>query len=355
MKMSQVSKNLQKPQMRNFLRLAVFCLALLVFSCGGGGNGDGNIVTGGTVESGRGTPQAVRSHVESRCPANSQSDFCARAYAIIAQWVAGEISDEEFVGRIIAMRERNLPSAGGPSSEAEEPPEPIAINVQERCGLTDFLEETAYDPAWEDWVNARERKVYTGTGAVRVVLYGESAPRVVVESIRVYSYNPDGQSRENTERVLKKLMCELAHDPDFHHVTLRPGQRDEDGEQVATLASIGKPTGNVLLFFEEDKVSSLLGRYDGMTYSEIRQDVIINQDYVYLGYSKIPLWDYDYENNIFDDFHSITGSSLIDCEELRIRLRGEGCIPGSDTEYYWDWFEIWNDNRPCDYDDSCSS
>lgn len=355
--MAQVSKNLQKLRMRNFLRLAVFCLALLVFSCGGGGNGDDDIVTGGTVENGRGAPQAVRSQVESRCSANSQSDFCAQAYAVIAQWVAGEISDEEFVDRIIAMRERNLPSAGGPSSEAEEPPEPIAIDVQYRCSLTDSLEEMAYDPAWEAQVNARERKVYTGTGNVRRVYFGDGAPRAVVENIRVYSYNPSGQSRENTERVLKKLMCKLVHDPDFHHVTLRPGQRDEDGEQVATLPSIGKPVGNVLLFFEEDEVSSLLSGYDGMTYSEIRQDIIINQDYVYLGYSRIPLWEYNYEDNMFDDFHSIAEYSLVDCEELRLRRRllGEVCVPDSDTDYYLDWFDIWNDNRPCDYDDSCSS
>lgn len=350
--------------MRNhfyLLPVGSLCLVLLVLGCGSGGSGSSNTETEKTVGSGGQTVRAVQAQVESRCPSDSQSDFCVRAYEIIALWTTGQITNEEFVSRIRGlMEERSLPANAGQRSEIEETPEPIAINVAARCGILDSLVDEAYDPAWEAQVNARERRVYTGTGGISIILEGENNSPVVVENIRIYSYNPDGQSQENTKRVLEKLMCRLSLDPDFHKVVLRHGGRNEDGKQVATLGFTGRPEGNVLLFFTEDEVSSLLDVYDGMTYSEIRRDVITNEDYDYLGHSKIhyyyPADDPLPSSDLFSDFGSIAGFYFGYCESLR-ESQFYGCVPNATPSgglttalgrnvYYDYWFLIWNNNLP---------
>lgn len=345
--------------MRDLLTVGTLCLVLLVPGCGSGGGGETE--TGKTVGNERQTVRTVQAQVESRCPTDSQSDFCVQAYKIIAQWTTGQITNEEFVGRIAAlMEEESSLTDANQRSGIEETPEPIAINAERRCGILDSLLDEAYDPAWEDQVNARQRRVYTGTGGISIILEGENNSPVVVENIRIYSYNPDGQSLENTKRVLEKLMCRLSLDPDFHKVVLRHGQRNEDGERIATLGFTGRPEGNVLLFFTEDEVSSLIDVYDEMTYSEIRRDVIINEDYDYLGYSKI----HDYypadgslpNSDLFSDFGSIAGFYFGYCESLR-DSRFYGCVPNATPSgglttalgknvYYDYWFLIWNNNLP---------
>ena len=101
--------------MRNLPVVGIFCLLSGLFGCGGGGENDRRSPSGpgGTQVS---EASAVRAEVESRCP-DRGSDFCTRAYEIIADWTSGEISDEEFVTRIADLRETRENSGGA----GEEP------------------------------------------------------------------------------------------------------------------------------------------------------------------------------------------------------------------------------------------
>ena len=110
---------------------------------------------------------AVRAQVESRCPTSTDSDFCSRVYRAIARWVAGEITDEEFVNQIVALVGEEEPVTTEKSGEQDEPS--YDYDVEEFC--TDIpgfgydggdLVETDYDPAWESLVNIRQRAVYSG-------------------------------------------------------------------------------------------------------------------------------------------------------------------------------------------------
>lgn len=88
---------------RNLQVVGIFFLLSGLFGCGGGGENDRRDPSGaGAAQVSEAS--AVRAEVESRCP-DGDSDFCARAYEIIADWTSGEITDEEFVARIADLRE----------------------------------------------------------------------------------------------------------------------------------------------------------------------------------------------------------------------------------------------------------
>ena len=124
-------------------------------------------------------------------------------------------------------------------------------------------------------MNFRERAVYSGIGKLYVG-NPDGTHDTVAENIRIYSYNPAAQlSTQNTYKALSRLICKLVHNPDFHNVTVFRGRRIvEDGTitSYTTLPVVGRPEGNVLLFFRDEEISSLLESYDGLTYSQISRD-----------------------------------------------------------------------------------
>ena len=69
--------------------------------------------------------------MENRC-LNTESDFCTRAYALIAQWVAGQITDEEFVDGVVELRQAD------PSDDVESDEE-IENSPTYPCLLPDQL------------------------------------------------------------------------------------------------------------------------------------------------------------------------------------------------------------------------
>ena len=97
---------------------ALAALCGLVFACGGGEPPTAtNPEPASPAVPAQGSPEsaeAVRASVVRTC-AGEESDFCSAAYALIARWVAGEISDEDFVQGIVALR---------PPSPALEPTDP---------------------------------------------------------------------------------------------------------------------------------------------------------------------------------------------------------------------------------------
>lgn len=98
--------------MRSYVIVAL--LSVFVFACGGEEQAD--TVRRPVVESG--SPASVRAQVETRCR-NSQSDsFCTQAYALIDKWASGEITDDEFVSRILELQNpAPEPSPSGSSGE----------------------------------------------------------------------------------------------------------------------------------------------------------------------------------------------------------------------------------------------
>ncbi len=56
--------------------------------------------------------EKVRANLTRTC-AGDNSDFCTAAYAVIARWVAGELTDEEFVQAIVDL----LPPAAGTTGQ----------------------------------------------------------------------------------------------------------------------------------------------------------------------------------------------------------------------------------------------
>ena len=260
--------------MRNLLAVGIFCLPLGLFGCGGEGGepeqSDASSASG-TQPAGA---SAVRAQVEGRC-LDSEDDFCTRAYSIIADWISGRLTDEEFVNRIILLRAYE--TAGGQEQEQEPSREREIDPTDNDC--TPRLRGTTggtfdYDPAWENQVNARERAVYRGTG--------RTSTTPAKENIRIYSYDPDGQSYENTFEVLGKLFCEATREPDFHGVTLQQCQDNATGRYACY---VGRAEGNVVLFFKEDDVPALLDLYAEMTYSQIREHLTLNTDYDFLGWT----------------------------------------------------------------------
>ena len=98
--------------MRSYVIVAL--LSVFVFACGGEEQAD--TVRRPVVESG--SPASVRAQVETRCR-NSQSDsFCTQAYALIDKWASGEITDDEFVSRILELQNpAPEPSPSGSSGQ----------------------------------------------------------------------------------------------------------------------------------------------------------------------------------------------------------------------------------------------
>ena len=331
--------------MRSLFAVGIFCLAVGSLGCGGGETGQSDLSgASGTLPSGT---SAVRAEVKSRCGGISESDFCSKAYAIIGQWLSGQITDEELVNRIVELRDAETPPATGDNGAGgeTEPPEPFTGNpLEEECELEDPLDEV-YDPAWEVELNFRERAVYSGIGKLSVRLPPDGAHDTVAENIRIYSYNPGHQlSDYNTNRVLRKLTCRLVHNPDFHNVTVLRGQRVEDGTiPYTTFDVVGRPEGNVLLFFRDEEISSLLESYDGLTYSQIRETAVTSQNYDYVAFPRL-------SHNQYDSFYYLTGYGYADCSRYRER---RSCIPGrgsvqssaigSQTDYYYDWLLIANE------------
>ena len=308
--------------MRNLLAAVILCLILGLLACGGGdGQSDasGADPTQTTVE----TPAAVRTQVESRC-LNTESDFCTRAYALIAQWVAGQITDEEFVDGVVELRQASLPDDVESDEEIENDP------TLPPCLLPDQLFD--YDPSWEGQVNARERAVYRGTGNTRTV--------PAKENIRIYSYNPDGQSYENTFDVLNKLFCERTKDPGFHGVTLQKFQYVNDGRTRTYYGYLGRADGNIVLFFKEADVPALLELYTEMAYPQIREHLILNQGYDYIGHTIFEDISLGLEN--VSDWYSTTKRASFSWSfQTCVRV----CLPGRGSGRYYDWSRVYRDNR----------
>lgn len=310
--------------MRNLLAVGILCLILGLLACGGGqSDASGADPTQTTVE----TPAAVRTQVESRC-LNTESDFCTRAYAMIAQWIAGQITDEEFVDGVVELRQVSLPDDVESDEEIENDP------TLPPCLLPD--QQFDYDPSWEGQVNARERAVYRGTGATTTV--------PAKETIRIYSYDPDGQSYENTFEVLIKLFCELTQDPVFHGVTLQKFQYVNDGRTRTYYGYLGRADGNIVLFFKEADVPALLELYAEMAYPQIREHLILNQGYDYIGHTIFEDIGLVLEN--VSDWHSTPkrasfSYSFDSCVEQSPGL----CLPFSGEGRWSDWVRFYNDNR----------
>lgn len=131
--------------LRNFA-LCVFCA--LAFGCGGGEPDTAADVPEPAPPAAEApepeTPtqapappseaEKVRANLMRSC-AGEDSDFCAAAYAAISRWVAGELTDEEFVQEIVALR---------PEPEVEPAPFRI-LSIVVNC---DQLRVTFSELAW---------------------------------------------------------------------------------------------------------------------------------------------------------------------------------------------------------------
>lgn len=310
--------------MRNLLAVGISCLTLGLFGCGGGeleqGGASGTSITQPAGAS------AVRAQVDDRC-LNTGSDFCTRAYSIIADWISGRLTDEEFVDRIVALR-ADEPASGqeqGTSRGIENDPRGYDCTPKIRGTSGELFD---YDSAWENQVNARERAVYRGEG--------ETTTLPVNENIRIYSYDPDGQSYENTFEVLSKSFCELTKEPSFHGVALQEFQYTDDGLTRTYRGYLGRADGNVVLFFKEADVPAILELYGEMTYSQTREHLIANQNYDYLGHTYFEDIRFGLEN--VSEWNSIPQRasfswSFTSCADQSPRH----CLPYSGGSRYGDW------------------
>ncbi len=304
--------------MRDLLAVGIFCSTLGLFGCGGGETGQSDVLAQGNFNTTEAS--AVRAQVDDRC-LNTGSDFCTRAYSIIADWISGRLTDEEFVDRIVALRTDETAGEQEQETASGREVDPLDYDCTPRVRGGELFD---YDPAWEDQVNARERAVYRGKGKV------DTFP--VNENIRIYSYDPDGQSYENTAAALVKLFCELTRDPSFHGVVL---QELHDGR--GTYAGyFGRADGNVVLFFKEALVPAILELYGEMTYSQIREHLKANQNHDFLGCTYFADIRFGIEN--VSDWNSIPQAAVFSwsfdyCQDLP----GQ-CLPsGKGGSRYGDW------------------
>ena len=307
--------------MRNLLAVGIFCLTLGLFGCGGGETGQSDVPAQGNFDTTEAS--AVRAQVDDRC-LNTESDFCTRAYSIIADWISGRLTDEEFVDRIIALRadetasEQEQETAGGREVDLPD----YDCTPTGRGG-----EPYDYDPAWKDQVNARERAVYRGT---EIEFRTRDGDVTVNENIRIYSYDPDGQSYENTVETLTTLFCELTREPSFHGVVLREF-RDGRGTYVGYF---GRADGNVVLFFKEADVPAILELYGEMTYSQIREHIKANRPHDFLGCTSFTDIGFSIEN--VSDWDSMHGAAAFSWAFLS--CRSSHCLPwGFGGRRYSDW------------------
>lgn len=131
---------------------AAVLLALFLLGCGGNTEREEPVGTGGDVTV-TPEPSAVQAEVNSRC-LNSESDFCTRAYALIAQWIAGEITDEEFVNQIDELRDDLGLSSEPVEPDGNEPPTPLDCNGLEKNENGDWIQRREggiiriFDPAF---------------------------------------------------------------------------------------------------------------------------------------------------------------------------------------------------------------
>ena len=319
--------------MRSLFAVGIFCLTVGSLGCGGGETGQSDLSgTSGTLPSGT---SAVRAEVKNRCGGGSESDFCSRAYAIIGQWLSGQITDEELVNRIVELRDAEISPVAGDGDEGEET-ERLENPLEGECERVLY----DYDPAWGAALNFRERAVYSGIGKLSVGLPPDGAHDTVAENIRIYSYNPAPLPEQDIYTALSRLICGLVHNPDFHNVTVSRGRRIvEDGTVTSytTLPVVGRPEGNVLLFFRDEEISSLLESYEGLTYSQIRETAVTSQNYDYVAFSRL-------SHNQYDSFHYLTGYGYDDCSwGRRLCIPGRGGGSGSQNDYYYDWLLIANE------------
>ncbi len=315
-------------------KAGILCLMLGLFGCGSGAGETGQSDPSGTSVTLPQETSAVRAEVKSRCGGISESDFCSRAYAIIGQWLSRQITDEELVNRIVELRDAETSPVAGDGDESGET-ERVENPLEGECER--IYDE--YDPAWGAELNFRERAVYSGIGKLSVGLPPDGAHDTVAENIRVYSYNPAPLPKRNIYTVLARLICGLVHNPDFHNVTVFRGRRIvEDGTitSYTTLPVVGRPEGNVLLFFRDEEISDLLESYDGLTYSQIRETAVTSRNYDYIAFSSL-------SHNQYNSFHYLRHYGYDDCSKDR------PCIPrgsnnGGNNDYYYDWLLIANEN-----------
>lgn len=304
--------------MRNFAVVGIVFLLVGFLGCGGGESGTAEnsgpetVLGGGTVGA-----AAVRAQVESRCPTSTDSDFCSRAYRAIARWVAGEITDEEFVNQIVALGGGEEPVTTAKSGEQDEPS--YDYDVEEFC--TDMGPvmigwdpvETDYDPAWESLVNIRQRAVYSGQ-ELRSPVICHTPDRHIeyrTETLRIYSYNPDGTSYQNIRKVISKWSCVNSH-------------RNPAPEPTGVC---GARRYQVILLFRESLVPSLLERYDGMTRIQIVEDLVLN---------RLNTWDFVSSTTV-----NLPGNSESETGFCVDFADGRPCLPGRGS---YDWQRIYYTN-----------
>lgn len=291
--------------MRIFVLIGAAFLLAGSFGCGGGESGDAGNSGQNVSPSESGEAAALRANLESVCPRSVQSNFCSRAYGLIEQWIAEEITDDEFINQIIALREGETTATG-------DPEEPATFDIEEYCTPkvrydgSSFV-EFDYDPSWESLVNIGERAVYTGAARLRDdgrsnSFYTPAGDIIeeTTETLRIYSYDPNGTSFQNTRAVVEKHSC--VNDQTRMENIFRSG-RDVDEP----------PEYEVSLFFRESLVSSLLERYEGTAYLEIVEDLVRN---------RLNTWDFV---GSFEEDSRRPISTFASCAD-RLEL-GRPCLP----------------------------
>jgi len=83
----------------------------------------------------------VRAEVENLCR-HSKSDSCTRIYALVTQWIAGEMTDGEFVNQIAELRGDLVSSPEPVEPDDNEPPTPLDCDGLEKDENGDWIERT---------------------------------------------------------------------------------------------------------------------------------------------------------------------------------------------------------------------
>ena len=143
----------------------LFLCAVFLFACGGEEQAGIENPQGAKGAS----PAAVKVQVESRCLNSRTDSFCVQAYALIARWAAGEITDAQFVNGILELqkteetpedkeklREQGLKEAPPPDpipsvcSSLGWPPE-WHLNYQQRLHIRVY-DEIPFEPVPEEFI-----------------------------------------------------------------------------------------------------------------------------------------------------------------------------------------------------------
>ena len=253
--------------------------------------------------------------------------FLFRAYAITGQWLSGQIDDQKFVNRIVELRNAETSPVAGDGDE-DGATERLENPLEGECERIHY----EYDRLGVEELNFRERAVYSGIGKLYVG-NPDGTHDTVAENIGIYSYNPAAQlSTQNTSKALSRLICRLVHNPDFHNVTVFRGRRIVEYGTITsytTLPVVGRPEGNVLLFFRDEEISSLLESYDGPTYSQKRETAVTSQNYDYIAYSVL-------SHNQYNAFHYLRHYGYDDWSDRTtcIPIPGRNGNNGGNNDYY---------------------